>query len=269
MHGFRNICPASAARRREPLADQDWDMWLGPAPVVRRYNPNRGLYHFRWFWDYSGGQTTNLLAHDLDIVQWVTGHDADRSRPSAGGTRSQGFGETPDACEAIFEFPGFIFNWSNREVLAAARATGWNSAGPKGGSLIDRAGFEIVRRPPEIPADDQIPQFSRAAAGGLRRAASHRGHHARRATSRCATSSSPHVRDFLDCVKSREQPVSDLESGHRTATSCHLAKSPWSSGGRSAGTRRRDVVGDPEASTLLRRYRAPWDRELRAALPKG
>jgi len=45
-------------------------MWLGPAPK-RPYNPKRSLYHFRWFWDYSGGQMTNLGAHEIDVVQWA------------------------------------------------------------------------------------------------------------------------------------------------------------------------------------------------------
>ena len=43
----------------DPPPELDWDMFLGPAPL-RRYNPNRAIYHFRWFWDYSGGQMTNL-----------------------------------------------------------------------------------------------------------------------------------------------------------------------------------------------------------------
>ena len=42
-----------------PPPDLDYDLWLGPAPK-RPYNPNRSIYHFRWFWDYSGGQATNL-----------------------------------------------------------------------------------------------------------------------------------------------------------------------------------------------------------------
>ena len=46
-------------------------MWLGPAPYVP-FDKHRCIYHFRWFWDYSGGQTTNLLAHQIDIAQWAT-----------------------------------------------------------------------------------------------------------------------------------------------------------------------------------------------------
>src|SRR5687768_10358780 len=48
----------------EPPANLDWDKWLGPAPQ-RPYNPNRALYRFRWFWDYSGGQVTNTGTHYL------------------------------------------------------------------------------------------------------------------------------------------------------------------------------------------------------------
>jgi len=79
----------------------------------------------------------------------------------------------------------------------------------------------------------------------------------------------PHVRDFLDCVKSRRSPVSDLESAHQTATSCHLVNIALKVGrGVTWDKEKQDVVGDPEASQLLtKQYRAPWDRELRAALP--
>ena len=40
-----------------PPPELNWDLWLGPAQQ-RPYNPLRALYHFRWFWDYSGGQMT-------------------------------------------------------------------------------------------------------------------------------------------------------------------------------------------------------------------
>jgi hypothetical protein len=73
-----------------------------------------------------------------------------------------------------------------------------------------------------------------------------------------------HVRDFLDCVKSRKQPLSDLESAHRVATVCHLANISLRLGRRLRwDAKKEEVIGDPEASRMLRRpYRAPWDREL-------
>jgi hypothetical protein len=76
-----------------------------------------------------------------------------------------------------------------------------------------------------------------------------------------------HVRDFLDCVKSRRQPGSDLESGHRVATVCHLANISLRLGRKIRwDAAREEVIGDTEAGRgLTRPYRAPWDRELAAA----
>ena len=68
----------------DPPAGLDWDFWLGPAPKVA-YNPNRCLYKFRWFWDYSGGQLTNFGTHYLDVIQWALGHDAPKGIFAAGG----------------------------------------------------------------------------------------------------------------------------------------------------------------------------------------
>jgi hypothetical protein len=63
---FRNVMPGIGnPPDGDAPADLDWNMLLGPAPQ-RRYNPNRAIYHFRWFWDYSGGQMTNLGHHSLD-----------------------------------------------------------------------------------------------------------------------------------------------------------------------------------------------------------
>ena len=96
ISSFRNILPGfSNPVGTEPLSDEDWKMWLGPAPYVP-FEKQRCIYHFRWFWDYSGGQTTNLLSHDLDIVQWAM-NATPRSVSAIGGRYSlKGIGETPD-----------------------------------------------------------------------------------------------------------------------------------------------------------------------------
>src|SRR5258706_15453133 len=79
MHYFRNVMPGfGTPADSSPPSDLDYDMWLGPAPK-RTYNPNRAIYHFRWFWDYSGGQMTNLGQHSLDIVHWFTGTSGPKS----------------------------------------------------------------------------------------------------------------------------------------------------------------------------------------------
>jgi hypothetical protein len=75
-----------------------------------------------------------------------------------------------------------------------------------------------------------------------------------------------HARDFLDCVKSRREPVSSLEDGHRVATACHLANLSLRLGRKLRwDAEREEITGDADASShLVRPYRAPWDRELKA-----
>jgi hypothetical protein len=72
----------------------------------------------------------------------------------------------------------------------------------------------------------------------------------------------------LDCVKSRQQPVSDLESGHRVATACHLANIALRLGRTVRWDAKQEtVLDDAEAMAMLERpYRAPWDKELKALI---
>jgi hypothetical protein len=74
------------------------------------------------------------------------------------------------------------------------------------------------------------------------------------------------MRNFLDCIKSRATPISDLESGHRVATVCHLANISLRTGRKLRwDADREQIVDDAEASRMLvREYRAPWDAELRS-----
>ena len=74
-----------------------------------------------------------------------------------------------------------------------------------------------------------------------------------------------HVRNFLDCIKSRQRPIADVEDGHRTAVACHLANISLRLGRKMRwDAETEEIIGDAEASAMLERpYRAPWDRELR------
>jgi predicted dehydrogenase len=245
-------------------------MWLGPAPYVP-FEKERCIYHFRWFWDYSGGQTTNLLAHQIDIVQWVT-EQLPRSACSMGGRYSlKGIGETPDVFESVFDYPGFVATWSSREIAARTPGTrgGLEFVGTSGVLLVDRGGLEVL--PDALtPPDDQIPEFTRP-----RRVTE--GRPKLRTTAmkwdgfdQVRDQFQPHVRNFIDCIKSRKQPVSDLESGHQTSVSCHLANlSLKLREGIHWDWDKEEVIGNAKAAALLtKEYRPPWDRELKGALPK-
>jgi predicted dehydrogenase len=273
MGTFRNVMPGFGRPADcPPPPDLDWDLWLGPAPK-RPYNPNRGLYHFRWFWDYSGGQMTNLASHSLDILHWFLGVQGPSAVCSMGGRFSLlDNGETPDTQDALLEYPGFTALWSHREACVGQNKAGLEFCGPRGSLLISRTGFSLVgdRR---IPPENAVPQFGGPhPVGGPRRVEPPGGGMGQWTESIEDRSGDVrkqftlHVQNFLDCVRSRKEPISDLETAHRVATVCHLANISLRLGRRIRWDAvREEVVGDAEAAGLLMRsYRAPWDRELKS-----
>jgi predicted dehydrogenase len=272
MGTFRNIMPGfGAPPDREPPPELDWDLWLGPAPW-RKYNPNRALYHFRWFWDYSGGQMTNLAAHSLDIVDWCLGPVAPRSVTSVGGRFSLlDNGETPDTQDTVIDFGGWTAIWSHREASAGRpTASGLEFFGPKGSLAISRKSL-VVTADSKVPPANIIPHFT--------------GDHPVGGPASVPTTGPPepwtkalednsgdqrdqfkrHVRNFLDCIKSRQPPISDLESAHRVSVICHLANISLRLGRQVRwDAQREEISGDAEANKMLvRPYRVPWDAQLK------
>ncbi len=273
MHAFRNIMPGyGSPADQDPPRELDWDLFLGPA-LYHRYNPHRAIYHFRWFWDYSGGQMTNLGAHALDIVDWYLGAPGPRSVASMGGRYSlRDNGETPDTQDALFEYPGWTAVWSHREASRGQPSLyPLEFFGPKGSLAISRRGFRVTADL-EVPPANTVPQFTGAHPVGGPVAVKESGPPRYRTKALQDDSGDSrdqlkrHVRDFLDCVKSRRQPVADLESAHRAATACHLANIALRVGRRIRwDAAKEEILDDAEAARMLvRPYRAPWDAELKA-----
>lgn len=274
MTALRNIMPGFGKPADcDPPAELDWELWQGPAPA-RKYNPNRAIYHFRWFWDYSGGQMTNLAAHSLDILHWYLGVKGPSAVCSMGGRFAlQDNGETPDTQDTLIEYPGFTAAWSHREASAGHPVRiPLQFCGTKADLTIDRGGF-VLGGERKIPPENAVPRFSGSTPVGVakpvEKAPEFWTESVEDKTGDGRGQFRLHVRDFLDCIKSRKEPISDLESAHRVATVCHLANLSL----RLKRTIRWDaereaIVGDDEASKWLTRpYRAPWDRELKAVLP--
>jgi predicted dehydrogenase len=268
---IRNVMPGfGAPADGESPAGLDYDLWLGPAPA-RPYNPQRSLYHFRWFWDYSGGQMTNLGAHEIDIAQWFLGAPGPAAVSSSGGRFClRDNGETPDTQDALFEYPGFTMVYSLREASAGRRAgAGLEFFGDKGSLTIGRTGFE-VHPDPRIDPASAIPVFAGHPAGGPRR----QNHAAAPWTQPVKDHGSSeeqferHARNFLDCVKSRQRPVADVEDGHRTAAACHLANISLRTGRKIRwDADREEILDDREAAAMLERpYRPPWDAVARSLI---
>lgn len=218
----------------------NWDMWLGPAPYVA-YDPFRCHYHFRWFWDYSGGQMTNWGAHNLDIARWALNAKGPTAVSAFGGRYEiKDGGETPDVQEVLYNFPDCIVTWSGREVNRT-RDEYLVFHGTKGTLSIMRNGFTIE---PETWRKRDKPEVEPMQVKGDANEAQ-----------------TLHMRNFVDCIKSRERPIADVEEGHQTAIMCHLGNIAT----RLQRSLKWDIeketfLGDKEAVAMLSRpYRKPWE----------
>ncbi len=244
----RNVMPGFVARelRGGLTKDLDWDRFLGPAPE-RPFDPFRGIYHFRWFWDYSGGQMTNWGAHHLDIARWALGEQAPVTVAGFGGRFAiKDGGETPDVQDVLYQFPTATINWSTREINKG-KSDELVFNGTKGSLSITRSGFTVTpetwtgQDPANPDAKNEAPAMAPMTETG-------------------GNLDALHIRNFLDCVKSRQRPNADVEEGHRTAVMCHLGNLSTRLG-RSLrwDAEKEQCVGDAEANALLTKaYRKPW-----------
>lgn len=272
-----NITPGGRGNPPDgpPPAGLDWDMFLGPAPKVP-YNRNRYHFNFRWFWDYSGGMMTDWGAHLIDVVHWAMNVDGPLSAAAVGGRFCANDNcETPDTMMTMFEYPGFVVRYMSRQANSSApfgRPHGIAFHGTDGTLVVDRTGYEVL---PEIQVEGRRSDFDELEAflkGG--ESAAYTGLNVPRnpkRTRRCEALKElglkidpecqiAHVRNFLDCVKSRRRPVADWEIGHRTISACHLGVIAYRLGRKVRWDARTErIVGDPEAQArTTKRYRAPW-----------
>jgi predicted dehydrogenase len=272
----RNVMPGfGSPPDQAPPPELDYDMFLGPAPK-RPYNPNRSIYHFRWFWDYSGGQATNLGQHALDLVHWFLGVKAPKSVYSSGGRWFlKDNCEVPDTQDVIMEYPGFTVTCQYREATAGRGGLGMGGLtfyGTHGCLPISRGGFELLPDPRVNPNNvvAGILGVKGHPVGGPQLEPEEEGRFWTTAekdnSGNAIRDYARHMRNFLDCVKSRQQPLSDLESGHEVAVACHLSNISLRTGRKLVwDAEKEEVVDDKQANAMLvRPYRAPWDKELKA-----
>jgi predicted dehydrogenase len=217
----------------QPPADLDYDMWLGPAPQ-RPYNKNHVIYLFRFFWDYSGGQMTNWGAHHLDITQWGLGmdHSGPVEIEGTGVYNAEHYYETPQTFDVKYKYA------NGTEVLCSSGTGkypgGATFEGEKGTIFVKRGAVEST--PDEILTEPLGDKAVRLYA------------------------STDHHQNWLDCIKSRKDPICNVEVGHRSATVCHLGSIAIRTGKKVTWDPVKEkIVGDAElAKWATRPYRAPW-----------
>ncbi len=211
-------------------AGLDWNMWLNQA-ADRPFHPD-WMGWMRWR-DFAGGEMTNWGAHGVDQIQWALGMDDTgpvEMRPLSPGSNGQVAMRYPNGVEVNFVIePGH---------------------GPMGGAVFvcEKGKLEINRNkftsnPPEIAeelkkkvdVDEEERKWSDQLALWQARW---------------------HMQNWLDCIRSREMPVADVEIGHRSISVCHLANITRAVGhGLRWDAAREQFLDDDKANALLDRPR--------------
>ena len=221
--------PASAYQfKTEPVPEgMDWERWCGQTDLVP-FSFNRYLTYEKPGWqnirEYSGGLMTNWGAHGLDMVQWALGTD------DTGPVEI-----TPESkdlrCKVSFRYAnGIVVHLAtDNKVLG-----GGHFIGAKGEMFMNRGKFNTV---PIAISKEEIGKTDL------------RLYH-----------SANHMQNWLDCIHSRQKPVSDVEIGHRSATLCHLCGIARMLGRKLRWDPEKETFpGDSEANGYLDRpRRAPY-----------
>ncbi len=219
-----------------PPPTLDWDMWLGPAPYAE-YTPQRAHFTFRYFMDYSGGVFQDFWCHIADIVFWSVAPKGLKTI-YARGEASTGIGDAPLWIDADYEFDGLNLHWTHipPDVPGAAtRSIGAYFEGDKGTLLCDYQTREITINGQTMTDIPEVPVTLIRSPG--------------------------HQQNFVNAVKSRIQPESNLEYARKMTLPMHLAlisyrlnrKLNWNS-------KREKFLHDKQANQYLHReYRKKWD----------
>jgi predicted dehydrogenase len=223
-------------RNEIPPDTLDWNMWLGPAPYAE-YTPVRCHRSYRYFLDYSGGVFADFWCHIADILFMSIHPGGLRYIESRGDRPHDGIADAPAWIDVDFKFNDLDVFWTTNPPAVPGTdkmSIGAHFEGTAGTLTCDyttcviRTGNETVKDIPEVPKT--LPR------------------------------SPGHQRNFIDSVKSRQQPESNLAYAREMTIPMHLAvisfrlkrKLTWDS-------IREKFTGDEAANYLLsRKYRSPW-----------
>jgi predicted dehydrogenase len=224
----------------------NWDFWLGQAPQVE-YLKERCHQTFRWWFDYSGGPVTDWGAHHNDIARWAIGEDGPVDVVAHALTEViPGGYTTPAQFEATLTWGTDVKQIVRTTpddtpfggvVRADGQRNGVKFEGTDGWIWVNRSDLnasrdEIIETP--LPADAIKLE-----------------------------NSPDHMRNFFDATRSRKDPISSVESGHRSAVVGHLIVIALRLGKKLQWDPKAEVfVGDNAKegnAHLAREMRKPYD----------
>jgi predicted dehydrogenase len=251
---INNMYPNGIGKMKpeEPPKDFNWDMWLGPR-AYRPYQYNISPYNFRWWSDYSS-QMGNWGVHFMDVIRWMMGEKAPVAISAHGGRYAVNDDRTiPDTMQVTYEFAsgalatfciyeassGSLFQYGEVELRGTlgtllAGENGYRIA-PTGSGQFQT--FKSSLQAEEFSVKDvALPDGSSGnSTGNL-------------------------VRNFLDCVKSRQTPLCSIEDGHRSTSFAHLANIALAVKDRLQWDPEKELFTNNKAANAMLhyKYRSPW-----------
>ncbi len=199
-----------------PPADLNWELFQGPAPR-RPYKPSRQR-RWRAYYDYGGGLVTDWGVHLVDVAHWYLGLDAKAPRLASASAQYVNVenperDQVPDAFVVSWQYDGVVMSFTNAVPTDPDFGQQGNYFfGPRGSLQVHRAGFQVrPSRPRRFPGSPEPPPPIEAR---LRRFDENYEND---------PDTIAHCRNFLDCVKSRQRPVSDIEIGFHSTLPTLLA----------------------------------------------
>lgn len=244
-----NMAPGGIGKEQpcDPPPGLDWDMWLGPR-AMRPYQPNITPYKFRWWKDYSS-QIGNWGIHYFDTLRWLLGEESPVAVTALGGKYGVDDDRSiPDTMQAVFEFAsGRILTFTQTEASnnpMYAKNGEFELRGTQGTIYATDRFFEVV--------PERGGQFQEPAPRMEPLKVEHEG--PRR------DMTSDHIRDFLDCIKTRNRPRCDVEDGHLSSIFAHLGNIALETRSRIDWDPKAERITNNEAANALLHYeyREPW-----------
>ena len=219
-----------------PPPHLDWDMWLGPAPYSE-YAPEKCHFNYRYFLDYSGGVFQDFWCHIADVVWWGMQPSGLKSI-AARGEKSEGVGDTPKWLDVDFKFKKLNLHWTSAPPdVPGAKEMGIGAyfEGTKGTLICDYNSREIRINGQIMQDIPEIPQSIIRSPG--------------------------HQQNFIDAVKSRTQPQSNLQYAREMTMPMHLALISYRlEESLNWNAKKEQFKNNPAANDLLwRPYREKWN----------
>ncbi|PCJ96078.1 MAG: oxidoreductase [Flavobacteriaceae bacterium] len=218
-----------------PPKTLNWDMWLGTAPYVD-YVPERCHLNYRYFLDYSGGIYADFWCHIADVVFWAI-QPKGLTSIDARGEEAAGIADTPKWIDVDYKFKDLDLYWTTKPPNvpgAAKRSIGAYFEGDKGTLICDYSSREITINGETVTDIPEIPQSILRSPG--------------------------HQQNFVDSVKSRKQPESNLAYAREMTLPMHLGLISYRLGRKLQWNADKEkFIGDKEANALLsRKARKKW-----------